>query len=176
LTPDELAFIEENVPVVKKRKGDFLIEEGEVATAFHFIVKGAVRLYYTVQLEEKTAFFYFENDFVSAYESYTKQLPAKHTIQCIEACDLAVINRSVAFTLLERFPKFEFLARIAMEKELSVCQDIIASFITLSPEERYLKLMKEAPEWLSRVPQYYLASYIGVRPESLSRIRKRIVS
>jgi len=62
-----------------------------------------------------------------------------------------------------------------MEQELVIYQDIVASFITLSPEQRYRKFLAERPDLIQRIPQYYLASFIGVKPESLSRIRKRIV-
>jgi CRP-like cAMP-binding protein len=76
--------------------------------------------------------------------------------------------------LLEQIPKLELLARLVMEEELSIYQEIIASLITLSPQERYNKLIKKDPKLVQRIPQYYLATYLGITPESLSRIRKRI--
>lgn len=176
LEPDEADFVRAHIPVRRYEKGAFLLKKGEVSTTFYFILKGSVRLFYEVGIEERTAFFYFENEFVSSYESFTQQTPAKHSLQCLEDTELAEITIETSFALLERFPNFEFLARVIMEKELSIYQDIIATFITLSPEERYLKLLEKSPELIERIPQYYLASYIGVRPESLSRIRKRIVS
>ena len=176
LEKEEVKFIEDHVPVHDFKKGDFLLKTGEVSGEFYFILEGSARLYYDVGIEERTAFFYFENEFVSSYESFTQQIPAKHNLQCLEDTRVAEISIETSMVLLERFPNFEFLARVLMEKELSICQDIIAAFITLSPEERYLQLMDKNPELIERIPQYYLASYIGVRPESLSRIRKRIVS
>ena len=76
--------------------------------------------------------------------------------------------------MLELFPKFDFLARVMMEEELIVCQDIISSFITLNAEKRYLKLLEKNDQALQRIPQYHLATFLGVTPETLSRIRKRI--
>jgi len=77
--------------------------------------------------------------------------------------------------LFRRFPRFERISRIALEEELGNYQEMLANFMMSSPEERYLKLLKNRPDLLDRVPHYQLASYLGVKPESLSRIRKRIM-
>ena len=175
LTAEEVAYVKANIPIQHLQKQEVLLETGEVSRAFYFVIEGCIRLYYTVDGEEKTAFFYVKEDFVSSYESFTKQLPAKHDLQAIEPSVVAVISTDVAQDLLMRFPRFEFLARIMMEKELIICQEIIATFITMSPEERYQHLLKQRPDLVQRIPQYYLATYLGVKPESLSRIRKRII-
>lgn len=176
LTTEEKDYLNENIPVISLNKGHYLLSEGEVSTAFYFILEGGVRLFYRSGIEEKTAFFYFENMFVSSYESFTKQTPSKHNVQCIEPSQVAVISFEIAYKLLERFPKFEFLARIIMEEELIVCQEIISSFVTLNAEKRYLHLVESKSPLLQRIPQYQLATFLGVTPETLSRIRKRIIS
>lgn len=176
LTTEEIDYIKDHIPVCRYKKGQNLLTHGEVSSEFFFVIKGCVRLFYRTgeDEEEKTAFFYTENQFVSSYESFTKKVPAKHNLQCLEESSLALITHEEALSILQRFPKFEFLARIMMEQELIVYQDIISSFIQLSPEERYLKLLKTQPELLQRIPLYHLATFLGVKPESLSRIRKRI--
>lgn len=176
LTQEEKLFVQENVPVKSLPKNEVLLEEGDVSNEFFFIIKGCIRMFYTVNGEEKTAFFYQEKDFVSAYESFTKEVPAKNSFQAIEDSTIAIVSKETAFLLLQTFPKFEFLARIAMEQELIVYQDVVATFITLTPEQRYLNIQENKPELLQRVPQYHLATYLGVSPETLSRIRKRIAS
>ncbi len=131
-------------------------------------------MYYTVEGEEKTAFFYTENTFINSYQSFVHQVPANHNLQCIEPCKVAVISREIAYQLLEKFPKFETLSRMAMEEELATYQEIVASYVILNPEQRYVRLLETRPDLVARVSQRALAAYIGVSPESLSRIRKRI--
>lgn len=174
LEEDEVAILEETIPVKNFPKGTILLDRGMVSQEFFFNIQGCVRMYYTVNGEEKTAFFYTENQFISSYQSFVHQLPANHSLECIEPCTVAVISREVAYQLLEQFPKFESLSRMAMEEELVTYQEIVASYIILSPEERYIRLLETQPELVTRVSQRTLAAYIGVTPESLSRIRKRI--
>lgn len=169
-------YLRVHIPLRRYDKQALLLRQGEVSQEFYYIVRGTVRLYYTVGIEEKTAYFYTEDSFVSSYESFTQQRPSKHNLETIEASELAVISVGAAQELLSRFPSFEFLARVMMEEELAIYQDIIASFVTSSAEERYLHLMRERPELLQRIPQYHLATFLGVAPETLSRIRKRITA
>lgn len=174
LGKEETDYLEKHIEIKHVDKNHPLLSEGEISKAFYFIIKGSVRLFYNVGIEEKTAYFYFENMFVSSYESFTKQTASKHNLQTIEPCILAVISLEKAHEMLERFPKFAFLATVMMEEELIVCQDIIATFVTLNAESRYLKLLEGKSNLLQRIPQYQLATFLGVTPETLSRIRKRI--
>ncbi len=170
----EIALIRELIPIRMVKKDTLLLEEGKVSKEFYFILTGSARLFYLNDTVEKTAFFYFESQFVSSYESFTKQSPAKHNLQTCEDSTLAVISTETAHQLLNAFPKFESLARIMMEEELIIYQDIISSFITMNAEQRYLNLLNSNPLILQRIPQHQLATYLGVSPETLSRIRKRI--
>ena len=176
LNEQEADFIRENIPVQTFSKGTILLEQGKIFDTSYFCLKGCARMYYTRGQEEKTAFFYTENQFISSIKSFSRRVPAKHSFQCLEDTTLAIIPYKVENELMERFPKIESFARMIMEEELSIYQEIVASFITSGPEERYHNLMKNRPDLLNRIPQYYLASYLGVKAESLSRIRKRISS
>ncbi len=174
LSEEEILFLKKSVAVKHFDKGDLLLAEGAISKTFYFIISGCVRLYYSSDGEERTAFFYEENDFVSAYDSFVNKQPSKQNFEVVEPCKLACFSQEVAAELLNKFPKFEILARLMMEKELMVCQDVISTFVALNPSQRYEKLQKEKPHLLQRVPQIYLASFIGVQPESYSRIKNRL--
>lgn len=176
LEESEREFLRKNIPIKTFDKNELLLTAGETSQAFYHIFDGCIRLYYMNGIEEKTAFFYFENMFVSSYESFIRQAPAKHSLQTIERTTVAEISVELAYQLLKISPKFEFLARVMMEEELIVCQEIISSFVTLNAEQRYLKLLETNAPLLQRIPQYHLATYLGVTPETLSRIRKRVFS
>ncbi len=176
LEQEEVQFLKDNLEVRAIKKNQLLLEEGTISSEFFFVLKGCIRLYYNKNLAEKTAFFYVENQFVSSYESFVRQIPAKHNFQAVEDGEVVVISHEIAFKIIELYPKFEFLARIMMEEELIIYQDIIHSFITLTAEERYIKMLQSKSPVLQRVPQHQLATYLGVTAETLSRIRKRITS
>lgn len=182
--PDELcsslnekqrAVVMDLVTVHNFSKGSMLRHEGEIDTTCYSIVIGCVRQYYVVDGEEKTTFFYTENQTIFRPRGFSSESPASHFLSCVEDTTLTCITRSNEQILFERCPEFQSLSRQSMEEEIGTYQEMLALYITSSPEGRYLNLLKHRPELLNRVPQYMLASYLGVRPESLSRIRKRIV-
>ena len=129
---------------------------------------------HNVEGNDKTAFFYTEGKFICAGESYTFNIPAIENYQAIEQTEIYIFTKSTNEFLLKKVPKFEVIARIATENELITCQKVIASFVTKSPEERYLDLLDTQRELFQRVPQQYIASFLGVSPETLSRIKARV--
>ncbi|MFN3195977.1 MAG: Crp/Fnr family transcriptional regulator [Chlorobiota bacterium] len=174
LSTEEKDYLVKNIEIRELKANQLLLSEGEVSSEFYFIIKGAIRLYYTKELDEKSAYFYFENMFVSSYESFTKNKPSKQNLITIDDTVVAVITNKNAQELLTRFPEFEFLARVIMEEELIIYQEIISNFVSMNAELRYRKLIETDSQILQRVPQYQLSSYLGVAPETLSRIRKKI--
>ena len=103
-------------------------------------------------------------------------MPSSHYLDCCEDCTLLIGNRHKEDDLYKRFPRLEEVSRKIMLKTFEKQQRDMAAYITDSPEQRYIRLLKTGPELIQRIPQYQLASYIGVKPESLSRIKKRIAS
>lgn len=174
LNEEQANAVTECIPIKTFEKGHILLREGQVSNESYFNIKGLVRKYYLVDGEERTTEFYVEKDAISSLQSYNLNVPANHYLECIEDCRLAVLSREKEQELFKRVPNFESLCRVSVEEELGAYQDKLAQFMISSPEKRYLDLMENRPDLLQRVPQYHLASYLGVKPESLSRIRKRI--
>ena len=135
-----------------------------------------VRFCYTVFVVEKTAFFYSKGKFICPGESYTFQIPAKENYQCIKPSEIIHFDRFLIEKLLTKIPKLEIIGRLATENELITCQKMVASFVCLSPEQRYIELLNQNGELFNEVPQHYIASYLGVSPETLSRIKRRPLS
>lgn len=174
LTKEEMEGVDELIPVRSYPKGAVLLEAGMVSRDCYFILQGCVRSYQLVEGNDRTTSFFVEGDPVASLLSYTTQTPANHYLECVEDSVLAVLNYEKEKVLYARFPKFEALCRNNIEVEFGKQQVIFQHYLTKNPEERYLLLLETRPELLNRVPQYHLASFLGVQPESLSRIRKRI--
>jgi CRP-like cAMP-binding protein len=174
LNSNEIGHLEESIEKKTYNKNDIIFTEGKIADKIYFVNKGCVRLFYNVDGNDKTAFFYTEGQFICAGESYTFNIPAVENYQAVEQTDIYVFSKSKIEILLSKVPEMEVIARIATENELITCQKVIASFVTKSAEERYLDLLNTKGELFLRVPQQYIASFLGVSPETLSRIKKRI--
>jgi CRP-like cAMP-binding protein len=174
LNSNEIGHLEESIEKKTYNKHDIIFTEGKIADKIYFVEKGCVRLFYNVNGNDKTAFFYTEGQFICAGESYTFNIPAVENYQAVEQTDIYVFSKSKIEILLSKVSKMEVIARIATENELITCQKVIASFVTKSAEERYLDLLNTKGELFLRVPQQYIASFLGVSPETLSRIKKRI--
>jgi signal-transduction protein with cAMP-binding, CBS, and nucleotidyltransferase domain len=174
LTDAEIEVMRHMITIKTVKKGSFLLKEGQIAAYVYYILKGCVREYYLKDGEEKTISFYTEGDDVSANRSYILQVPSKHYLECSEDTTLTVMSHDNDVAFKKQFPRLAIICYTNTEEELGNYQDITAEYMVSTPEERYLKLVETRPDLLNRVPQYQLASYIGVTPESLSRIRNRI--
>ncbi|MBR9860973.1 Crp/Fnr family transcriptional regulator [bacterium] len=174
VSPEEATFLDACIPIKNFKKGDILLREGQVANNCYFTIQGCVRQYYLSDGDEHTTAFFIEEQSIASMTSYLNRTPASHFLECVEDCTLAVLNFDKEKELYDRYPKYESLCRMSMEEDFGKQQERMAKFITSSPEKRYLDLLEYQPGLMNRVPQYVLASYLGVKPESLSRIRKRV--
>ncbi len=174
LSDEEINAIVETMNIQLYKKGTVLLNEGQISTEVYFVLEGCVRQYYLVDGEEKTTNFFTEEQWVISLNSFNQGVPSNHYLACSEDSSLVVGNSKKAEDLYIRFPKLETVSRKVMEKIFAEQQEIIGAYFTDTPEQRYLKLLKARPELFQKIPQYQIASYIGVKPESLSRIRRRI--
>ncbi|WP_066631309.1 Crp/Fnr family transcriptional regulator [Labilibacter marinus] len=176
LTEEEMQLILDSSDVRAYKKGSMLLREGEVAKNCYSVLKGMVREYVVVDGEEKTTNFYTEGQPVNAFTSATSQTSSKVNWVCSERCVLAVGTESLEEEMCRLIPKLEGIIRKEVERYTGETQDELAFFMTSTPEQRYLRLIEKRPDLYHRAPQHQIASYLGITPESLSRIRKRIFS
>lgn len=175
LSKEEIEGIVETMTIKQYKKGTVLLKEGQVSTEVYFVLEGCVRQYYLVDGEERTSNFFTEEQWVISMNSFMQNAPSRHYMDCCIDCSLVVGNREKEEGLYKRFPKLETVSRKVMEKVFAEQQEIMSSYSTDTAEQRYLKLLKSRPDLFQKIPQYQIASYVGVKPESLSRIRKRLL-
>lgn len=156
------------------KKGTILLKEGQNSKDGYFVLKGCIRTYYIIDGEEKTTAFYTEMEGVTP-NCVLSEEPSKYYIATTEDSILTVLNPAMEAEVFEKFPKFETLCRILSEELLAKRQINFDDFKTSSPEQRYLNMLQKRPDLIQRVPQHQLASYLGVKPQSLSRLKARIL-
>ena len=176
LSDSEIELLKNSVEKRVYKKGETIFEEGNISEEIYFLTSGCVRLFYWVEGTDRTAFFYTEGLFFVAGESFTFNVPAIENFQAIEESEIYIFKKDKIELLLEKISKFEIIARIATENELITYQKLVASFVTKSLEERYVDLLENQAELFQRVPQQYIDSYLGVSPETLSRIKARVIN
>ncbi len=155
------------------RKGTVLLKEGQCSDKSYFVLQGCLRTFYVVEGEEKTTAFYTEMEGLTPNCVLSRQA-SDYFVVCVEDSILTVSTPDMEADIFEKFPRFETLCRILSEELLIKNQSSFDEFKTSSPEQRYLNLMRNRPGLLQRVPQHQVASYLGITPQSLSRLRARI--
>jgi len=157
-------------------KGDYLLKEREICRQLYFIEKGLLRYFMNDDGSDITHFFAAENDFACNYESLLKNSPSRKNIQAIEETTIWTISQSDLDLFYKQIEHGERFGRLLMEKELLNTISRFLEHYTHSPEQRYQDFLTQFSALQQRIPQYYIASYVGVQPPSLSRIRKRMAN
>ena len=150
-----------------------MLKEGQKSKDSYFVLKGCIRTYYVVDSEEKTTAFYTEMDALTP-PCVVTQTPSEYYISCVEDSILTVSNSGMEAEVNSKFPKFDTMCKMLSEELLAKQRIDFDAFKTSTPEQRYMNLIEKRPDLIQRVPQYQLASYLGIKPESLSRLRARI--
>lgn len=155
-------------------KGTLVVQEGSIVYTCYYVLKGCLRQYQIIDGIEKTTQVYFERQPIAFFNAYTQQAPVDVFVQCVEDCVLIAGDVRTEVAMYHDFPVLQQITRKMMEEDFGKMQDAFSKFIVSTPEQRYLSILDSRPDLLQRIPQHQLASYIGVTPESLSRIRKRL--
>lgn len=157
------------------RKNDTLLEQGSVCRKLFFIAKGIVRYSQLSDGEERTYVFRAEGAFCNDLESFLEKTPARSTITAIESTTVYSItydNLQVFYSTLAQGERF---GRLAIEQIFVMVVNHLNTFYSETPEQRYLRFASNHKDFLQRVPQYLIASYIGVTPQALCRIKKKLL-
>jgi CRP-like cAMP-binding protein len=151
-----------------------LLREGEIARSMYFVKEGCLRLWFNKDGKDVTFQFFLENQAVSSMESFLGGGPSLFSLESIEPTTVTVIGRQDWDRILEAYPNLRDLFQQIVLARMESYARLFLSRIKDNPRERYEELLREHPEMVRRIPQHFIASYLGITPVSLSRIRHRI--
>ncbi|WP_300674717.1 Crp/Fnr family transcriptional regulator [Soonwooa sp.] len=174
LSEIDIETIKSSFEIIEVKKNTLLEEENKLTKYLYFIDKGFVRVFYVKDGEERSTQINCPSRFISSYQSFIMQTKAYDNVQSITDCVLYRITKEQLDELSEKVEKWNYFGEKIYEQALVFNEERTRDMILLTAEERYLKLIKTQPEIIKNVPLQYIASYIGIKPESLSRIRKQL--
>lgn len=175
LGDDALKTILDDVPILHYKKGTLLLAQGDVVKHCYFILDGLVRKYGLDGYGHETTYgFYSEHQAVVIFDAQMGE-PSGYNLVCAEDCVLLIGSPESAAEACDTHDGLEAMLRAMTEGMMGTLQEEHAAFIASSPEERYRYLLAKRPTLINRVPQHQLASYLGIAPESLSRIKRRLL-
>lgn len=174
LSADEQALVEDAFVYRKLKKKEHLLNEGEVCTTNSFVISGCFRIYaVNPNGSEQIVQFGLPDWWVCDYQSLESKKPTEYFIQAIEAAEILSISKEKLEKLFDDLPKMEKYFRLVNQRSYAAMLKRITYIYCQSSEERYTMMSKMFPEFVQRVPQYMLASYLGFTPEFLSMIRAK---
>lgn len=157
------------------KKGEFVLRGGEICNHITFINKGHFRVYNMIEGDEISINFAFEGNYITDYVSFVSRSPSTDYIVAMDDAEILQLRYEDLQAAYDKSPIWQKFGRLMAEFILIHVVRRNKALLFNTPEERYLNLMKERPKVFERVPQQYIASYLGIKPESLSRIRKRLM-
>jgi CRP-like cAMP-binding protein len=175
LTEDELKLIDIYFELKELKKKNFLLQDGHVCNFIAFIADGTIRHFHVKDGVEKTCDISFENSWVTDFQSFTHNTSCIMNLQAMEDTTVFFIRKENLMKLYSKCNKYETFGRLMAEHVAQRATEIAMSLSSDKPEERFLNLIKAQPDLFQRVAQKYIANFLGISPESLSRIRNRIL-
>ena len=156
------------------KKNEFFVREGAICNYFCFIESGILQHSITISGEEKTTYLALKNSCTSALKSFLKKVPSRKNIKALSSCKLYVIDINSFDRLLKNNAGFYTFYHNLIENQIFLIDDYRIDLLTLSPEDRYKKLLANEPTLLQQVPLHYLSSFLGISNRHMSRIRSEI--
>lgn len=177
LDPEEEETLLTKIKFRPYLKNQFLVQAGDISKYTYFILKGCVKAFHLDENgQQHIRDFAIENWWTGDLGSFLSQEPGQYYVQCIEDCQIAQISYDDMEVLYGLVPKMERLFRIIIQKAYVVSQKRITQYQSLTAIEKYRRFKNEYPKFVERIPQYLIASYLGITPEFLSSIRKQIAN
>jgi CRP-like cAMP-binding protein len=176
MSPESWDITENVLSVRTFKKGEFIVKEGSICKNVSFINSGLIRMYYTFNGKEKIISFCNENNYISDYQSFLTRMPALSNVQALEPTEVVDTSYDDLQMLYNRVPEANYMGRMIAEKLFLEMCEASHTVVKESLLQRYRQLIAEQPWLMQRVPQYMIASLLGITPEALSRIKSRVHS
>lgn len=174
LSDEDAELVLARISTIKLKRREYVLTAGQRCKANYFVVKGCMRLYFISNKDtEQITHFGLESWWITDYDSLERQQPSHFYIQAIEHTELLVLEPHIEQELLARIPALERYFRLILQKAFTAAQRRMEYIYNMTDEERYHFFISSFPDFNQRVPQYMIASYLGVTPQFISRIRSK---
>jgi CRP/FNR family transcriptional regulator, anaerobic regulatory protein len=174
LSDEEAAVLTSALRYKKVKKKELLLREQQVCTDNYFVLSGCLRMYFIREdgVEQITQFA-IENWWMTDFQSFDGQQPSRFYIQTVEPTELAILDRDAFFAVCDRLPPMDRYFRLVVQRAFAAAQQNLFFIYSSTGEERYRRFSTSFPEFVQRIPQFMVASYLGFTPEFISKIKRR---
>lgn len=174
ISNEEINAVAQKAQVLHLKKNEHFVKEGQIANYVAFIRSGYLRIYFNHEGEESTRDISSVNSFSTAFASFIAKKPSFEVVRAITKCELLIIHRNDLNWLYKQYPVLGAIGRRIMEEMFVRMQKRMYSLLTQNAETRYRNLLKEKPDFIQNIPLQFIASYLGITSQSLSRLRRNI--